>query len=245
MSVCSERNATMPRRLLAPAVLCLLVAVLMLTPLHGFGQTVPVNGNLVVVGHMNACTTGPTSTPAEPPTAYSCSLSYAITALQTQACYGFVADIANTGAATINVQTLGAKTIKKVQGGITTDLIANDIRAGALVHVCYDGTNMQCQNCDGTTAISAATAHGLVVATGATTAGSLGVATNGQLPIGSTGADPVLATLTGTTNQIAVATGAGSITLSIPSSPTLPGTTTGTFSGNLTGNALTATALAT
>jgi len=45
---------------------------------------------------------------------------------------------------------------------------------------------------------------------------SLGAATDGQLPIGSIGAAPVLATLTGTTNQVNVANGAGSITLSTP-----------------------------
>ena len=45
---------------------------------------------------------------------------------------------------------------------------------------------------------------------------SLGVATNGQLPIGSTGAAPTLATLTGTTNQVNIANAAGAITLSTP-----------------------------
>ena len=55
--------------------------------------------------------------------------------------------------------------------------------------------------------------------------------TNGQLPIGSTGAAPTLATLTGTSNQITVTNGAGSITLSTPqsigtaSSPTFAGLT--------------------
>lgn len=44
------------------------------------------------------------------------------------------------------------------------------------------------------------------------------VLTNGQLLIGSTGNYPVSATLTGTTNQITVTTGAGSITLSLPQS---------------------------
>lgn len=43
-------------------------------------------------------------------------------------------------------------------------------------------------------------------------------------------------TISGTANQISASAATGSITLSIPSSPTLPGTTTGTFSGNLTGN---------
>ena len=40
--------------------------------------------------------------------------------------------------------------------------------------------------------------------------------TNGQFLIGSTGADPVLATLTGTAREITITGGAGSITVSIP-----------------------------
>ena len=45
---------------------------------------------------------------------------------------------------------------------------------------------------------------------------SLGVASDGQLPIGSTGAAPVLAVLTPTANQVNIANAAGSITLSTP-----------------------------
>ena len=45
---------------------------------------------------------------------------------------------------------------------------------------------------------------------------SLGVATNGQIPVGSTGAVPVLTTITGTANQVVSTPGAGSITLSTP-----------------------------
>jgi hypothetical protein len=45
---------------------------------------------------------------------------------------------------------------------------------------------------------------------------SLGVASDGQLPIGSTGATPVLATLTGTAKRVIVTNAAGSITLSGP-----------------------------
>ena len=44
----------------------------------------------------------------------------------------------------------------------------------------------------------------------------LPAATDGQLYVGSTGSDPVLATLTGTANQITVANAAGSITLATP-----------------------------
>ena len=45
---------------------------------------------------------------------------------------------------------------------------------------------------------------------------SLSAATNGQIPIGSTGNPPTLATLTGTTDQVNIANAAGSITLSTP-----------------------------
>lgn len=74
---------------------------------------------------------------------YACSLSPAPSAYTTGTHYRFKAATVNTGAATINFNTLGAKTIKKVHGGVTTDLADNDIRAGQWVEVVYDGTNMQ------------------------------------------------------------------------------------------------------
>src|SRR5271157_4462420 len=59
------------------------------------------------------------------------------------------------------------------------------------------------------------TAHSLAVFEGSTSAlTALGVATNGQLPIGSTGADPVLATITAGTG-ITVTNGAGAITIAV------------------------------
>lgn len=63
--------------------------------------------------------------------------------------FKFKANTANTGAATLNVNGLGAKTIKKVAGGITTDLATSDIRAGQYVHVVYDGTNFQMLSASG------------------------------------------------------------------------------------------------
>lgn len=53
----------------------------------------------------------------------------------------FKANFANTAAATLNLNSLGAKTIKKVDGA--TDLAANDIANGQIVVVRYDGTNFQ------------------------------------------------------------------------------------------------------
>lgn len=77
---------------------------------------------------------------------YACSLSPVPSAYTTGASYIFKANTANTGAATINFNSLGAKTIKKVAGGITTDLSDNDIRSGQFVELTYDGTNMQMQS---------------------------------------------------------------------------------------------------
>lgn len=75
--------------------------------------------------------------------AYAITLSPAPSAYTTGTRYRFKANTANTGAASLNVNSLGAKTIVKLAGGITTTLADNDIQAGQMVEVVYDGTNMQ------------------------------------------------------------------------------------------------------
>lgn len=55
----------------------------------------------------------------------------------------FKANTANTGAATLNVNSLGAKTIKK---GVSTTLDDGDILAGQFCTVIYDGTDFILQN---------------------------------------------------------------------------------------------------
>src|SRR5690606_10884787 len=55
----------------------------------------------------------------------------------------FKASSANTGSCTLNVNSLRAKTIKKLSG---LDLQNNDILAGQTITVVYDGTNFQLQN---------------------------------------------------------------------------------------------------
>ena len=65
----------------------------------------------------------------------------------------------------------------------------------------------------GGTGVVTLTDHGLLVGSGVAAVTSLGSATNGQIPIGSTGADPVLGTITGV-GAIAVANGAGTISIS-------------------------------
>ena len=65
---------------------------------------------------------------------------------------------------------------------------------------------------NGGTGASSLTDGGILLGSGTAAITALGQATNGQIPIGSTGADPVLGTITGGSG-IAVTNGAGSITI--------------------------------
>jgi len=59
------------------------------------------------------------------------------------------------------------------------------------------------------------TSHGIVLGAGASAVTILAEATDGQIPIGDTGANPVLATITGTADEIDVSNGAGTITIGL------------------------------
>lgn len=71
---------------------------------------------------------------------------------------------------------------------------------------------------EGGTGAATLTDGGILLGSGTGAITALGVATNGQIPIGDGTTDPVLATITGTANEITVTNGAGSITLSLPAS---------------------------
>jgi hypothetical protein len=93
---------------------------------------------------------------------YGCSLSPAIVSYTTGQVTWFKAATANTGAATLNLNGLGAKTIKKQKD---TDLADNDIKAGQWVAVQYDGTNFQMlspvSNAGGIAGLSSYTSDGI------------------------------------------------------------------------------------
>jgi hypothetical protein len=72
--------------------------------------------------------------------AYAITVTPAITAYATGQVFTFKANTANTGAATLNVNALGAITIKKY---VTTDLATGDILVNQVITVVYDGTNFQ------------------------------------------------------------------------------------------------------
>lgn len=73
-------------------------------------------------------------------TAYTCSTSPTFTPASGDAVL-FKADVANTGSATLAVNSAAAATIKKQGGG--TNLVANDLLAGTWTPVQFDGTNWQ------------------------------------------------------------------------------------------------------
>jgi hypothetical protein len=75
--------------------------------------------------------------------AYAISLSPALQAYETGLMINFKANTANTDACTLNVNGLGAKTIKKLHD---QDLVTGDIEAGQIVTVIYDGTYFQMQS---------------------------------------------------------------------------------------------------
>ena len=97
---------------------------------------------------------------------------------------------------------------------------------------------------NGGTGATSLTSGGLLYGGGAGAIGAIGVLTNGQLLIGDGAGAPTTATLTGTSNQVAVSNGVGSITLSLPqsihtgASPTFAGldiAALGTIDMNTTG----------
>lgn len=74
---------------------------------------------------------------------YAITLSPAPAAYVTGMAIWVKADVGNTGAATLNVNSLGAKTIKK---SVSSDLVTGDIVASEVFLVVYDGTNFQLQS---------------------------------------------------------------------------------------------------
>lgn len=79
--------------------------------------------------------------------AYACDLAPAITAYVTGTRYRFKANTANTGAATLQLNSIPTPVaIKKAIGSLTVDLSTGDIIAGQWVDVVYNGTNFQLQS---------------------------------------------------------------------------------------------------
>lgn len=113
--------------------------------------------------------------------AITATAAVGMTSYSTGQRFSFVAAGANTGATTININSIGAKSVTK---NGTTALVAGDIPSGAVVDVVYDGTQFQLLNvaAEGVATISFGTT-GLTPSTATdgavTVAGTLNVANGG------------------------------------------------------------------
>ena len=131
------------------------------------------------------------------------TLTPAIAAYATGNLFSFVAAATNTGAATINLNGLGAKSITKFG---TTALAAGDILIGQVHLIEYDGTRFQLVNPNSLSSILSPTN------------GGTGIANNAAMTVTGSGNFAYTRTLTGTTNVTFPTTGtlatlAGSETL--------------------------------
>jgi hypothetical protein len=106
-----------------------------------WAQSTLINGSRTITGAFNYCAEA--SNDDANVNTYRCPLSPPITGYRAGTRYTVKVFTTNTGAASINLNALGAVPIKKMAGAITTDVAANDIRAGQIVDVIYDGLNMQ------------------------------------------------------------------------------------------------------
>jgi hypothetical protein len=126
----------------------IIVGSVLLAPL----QAAEINGNLVVHGSFNFCdaagSTGDT---------YVCSLPHNPLAYHANTRYSFLASATNAASATLNLNGLGAKTLKRQVGGALVDLVDNDIRSGEFVEVIYDGTFMVLIPSQGTQTVASGT----------------------------------------------------------------------------------------
>jgi hypothetical protein len=101
------------------------------------------------------------------------------------------------------------------------------VAAGTADHVVINATSTGVLSSEAQLAVSRGgsgaatfTDGGILLGSGTGAFTALGVAANGQIPIGDGTTDPVLATITGTAGELEVSNGAGTITLGLPSAVT-------------------------
>lgn len=89
-------------------------------------------------------------------TANAKTLTYSVApaALYTGQKFAFIANTANTGTATLNVNSLGAKTIKKDVAGVLTALSSGDMATNQYVEATYNGTDFIWTNWQGASSVS-------------------------------------------------------------------------------------------
>ena len=111
------------------------------------------------------------------------SVSPVLTAYSAGQMFGFVAANTNTGATTINISSLGAKSIVSQSGA----LAENDLVSGYFYIIYYDGTNFQLLGVSTTTTSLTITGSGVQLTSTGTGAWKMPVGTTGQRPTGAQG----------------------------------------------------------
>jgi len=121
--------------------------------------------------------------------------------------------------------TSNETTITNGSGTITVGLVASPTIGGGNISA-LDAGNVSAGTLPvsrGGTGATTLTDGGLLVGQGTGAIEALGVATNGQIPIGDGTTDPQLANITGTSNEIEITNGSASIQVGIVTDPTLAG----------------------
>jgi len=123
---------------------------------------------------------------------YTLAASRTISAYAAGDTFIFKANHASTGTSTINIDAVGATTIKKLHD---QDLIANDIESGSICLISYDGTNFQLLSSTAATAYSdPLTTRGDIVTRGASATGRLAVGSANTV-LKTDGTDPSWSTI--------------------------------------------------
>ena len=110
------------------------------------------------------------------------------------------------------ISTSGSGNTVTISFDSTANLTVNNLTVDGSLTLTGFTNGVLTSNNSGVIGEVTTTNHSLLVGNSSGTITSLGAATNGQIPIGSTGADPVLATITAGSG-ISVTNGAGSISI--------------------------------
>jgi hypothetical protein len=142
--------------------------------------------------------------------------------------FRFISAGANTGATTVNINTIGAKAIVKLNG---SPLVAGDIPSGAMISISYDGTSFQLQSTLGVSSFSGG-ATGLTPSS--PTTGSITLAgVLGKLN-GGTGALTATITFVARSTNVVTITTSGVHSFVVGDYVTVAAVTNTGFNGNFT-----------
>jgi hypothetical protein len=201
-------------------------------------NTITLAGNLVTSGANSLTLTTTGSTNVTLPTSGTLATTAAIPSAANPT--ATIGTSAVNGSASTFMRSDGAPAMGNLTGNVTSTGLVTTIASGVVTNAMLAGSidlttkvTGALPVANGGTSLATLTAHSLYVGNGTSAPTALGSATNGQLVIGSTGADPALATITAGTG-IVVTNSAGGVSLaaapgSIADTDVLCGTsTTGT-----------------